>query len=306
MNVKAVGYIAAFAAVILWAGNFVLARAMATSIPPIQLNFWRWLVALLCILPFAFRTMRDDMPIIKQNLWYLVFMALIGVTCLNAFFYKAGQSTSSINIVLFVPSAPIVIMLLSRFLCAEPITLRRLFGLIIILIGLVFLISRGQWENIAKVQLSMGDLWSLGGVLCFGIYSFFTRYRPKHLSSAGFHVSTFFLGLLISLPFFILEVIFLPPFDWNYKVAASILYAGVGCSFIAYMLWTKAIDVLGPVAVGMVYYTIPLFTALEGVLILHEDITNVHIIGGSLMVIGILLAIVQKNTLKFETKVKRA
>ncbi len=295
MNARSIGYTTAFIAVILWAGNFVVARAMATSIPPIQLNFWRWFVALLCILPFALRTLPKDLPIIKQHIPYLTFIGFIGVTCLNAFFYKAGQSTSSINIVLFVPSAPIVIMLLSRFLCAEPITLRRLFGIIIILFGLGGLISRGQWDNISNVNFSMGDLWSWCGVLCFGIYSFFTRYRPKELSSAGFHVSTFSLGLLIALPMFIVEVIALPAFAWNYAVIFSILYAGIGCSFIAYALWTKAIDCIGPVAVGMVYYTIPLFTALEGVLFLGEEVNKVHIAGGGLMIVGIMLAILQKS-----------
>ncbi len=300
MNIKAIGYTAAFAAVILWAGNFVVARAMATSIPPIQLNFWRWFVALLCILPFALRTLPKDLPIVKRHIPYLAFMGFIGVTALNALFYKAGQSTSSINIVLFVPSAPIVIMLLSRFLCAEPITLRRLLGLVIILLGLGVLVSRGSWANVTNVNFSMGDLWSLGGVLCFGIYSFFTRYRPKDLSASGFHASTFSLGLILALPMFLFEVWALPPFTWSSTVIFSILYAGIGCSFMAYALWTKAIDSIGPVSAGMVYYTIPLFTALEGVLILGEQVTRVHVLGGGLMIIGIMLAILQNNTFKMK------
>ncbi len=295
MNVKAIGYTAAFTAVILWAGNFVLARAMATSIPPVQLNFWRWAVAFICIAPFALRNLRKDLPIIKRHISYLAILGFIGVTSLNALFYKAGQSTSSINMVLFVPSAPIVIMLLSRFLCAEPITPRRFLGLVIILVGLGILLSRGQWSNVVNFNFSMGDLWSVGGVLCFGLYSFFARYRPKELSTAGFHLSTFGFGLLLAFPMLLIELYFMPPPPLDMSIVMAVLYAGVGCSFIAYALWTKAIDALGPVAVGMVYYTIPLFTALEGVLILGEAVTKVHIVGGGLMILGIALAIFQKN-----------
>ncbi len=298
MNVKTIGYVAAFTAVVLWAGNFVLARAMATSIPPIQFNFWRWLVALICIAPFAMRTFSKDFPIIKRNLSYLAVMGFIGVTSLNALFYKAGQSTSSINMVLFVPSAPIVIMLLSRILCAEPLTPRRLLGLVIILVGLGVLISKGEWSNMVNFNFSMGDLWSVGGVMCFGLYSFFARYRPKELSTAGFHLSTFSLGLLLAFPMLVLEMYYIPSPIWDGSIWAAVLYAGVGCSFIAYALWTKAIDALGPVAAGMVYYTIPLFTALEGVLILGEQVTKVHIVGGGLMIVGIALAIIQKSSEK--------
>ncbi len=302
MNTKAIGYTAAFLAVMLWAGNFVLARAMAMSIPPIQLNFWRWVVAFICIAPLAVRSFRDDWPVIKGNFPYLMLLGFIGVTSLNALVYKAGQSTSSINMVLFVPTAPIVIILLSRIFCAEPITPRRLLGLVFILVGLGVLVSRGKWSNIVGVNFSMGDLWSIGGVMCFGLYSFFTRYRPKDLSSTGFHLSTFGFGLLLALPMLLLEMHYVPSPTWDMSIWMAVLYAGVGCSFIAYALWTKAIDALGPVAAGMVYYTIPLFTALEGVLILGEEVTRVHIIGGGLMVIGIALAIIQKNIAKLPAK----
>ncbi len=295
MKARAIGYLSAYTAVMLWAGNFVLARAMAASIPPIQLNFWRWLVAFLCIIPLALPKIRKDWPIIKQNLGLLSFLAFIGVTSLNAFFYKAGQSSSSINMVLFVPSAPIIILLLSRFLCAEPITHRRLTGLFFILLGLIVLISRGNWTNLVNFDFSIGDLWSIGGVLCFGIYSFFTRYKPSELSTAGFHLATFGIGLFMTLPILFLELHYVQYQSLNFNIIIAILYAGVGCSFIAYALWTKAIGIIGPVATGMVYYTIPLFTALEGVLILGEQVTKVHVIGGLLMIIGIALAIIQKK-----------
>ncbi len=298
MTARAVGYVAAFSAVILWAGNFVLARAMATSIAPIQLNFWRWFVAFLCILPFALRSIRHDLPIIKQHAFFLSILGFIGVTALNSLFYKAGQSSSSINMVLFVPFAPVVIMLLSRIFCAEPITPRRLLGLVFITIGLGVLVFRGEWANIAMLNFSAGDFWSIGGVTCFGLYSFLTRYRPKDLTPAGFHLATFSFGLLWAFPMVLLEIQYVPAFTWDMSVVMAILYAGIGCSFVAYGLWTKGIDILGPVAVGMVYYTIPLFTALKGVLILGEEVNAVHIVGAALMIVGIGLAIFQKNIAK--------
>ena len=51
-----------------------------------------------------------------------------------------------------------------------------------------------------------------------------------------------------------------------------------------------AIDRIGPVTAGMIYYSIPIFTAIEGVLILGEQVTLFHIIGGVLMFSGIVLA----------------
>ncbi len=299
VSVKAVGYMAALGAVFLWAGNFVVARAVAADIAPFTMNFWRWLMAFACVLPLALRKRdlwREDVRIARVNLPYMALMGAIGVTFLNALFYKAGQSTSSINMVLFVPSAPIVILLLSRIFCGEPITKRRIFGLITILIGLAILLSRGSWDNLINVHFNVGDLWSLAGVTCFGLYSFLARYRPKGMSTFGFHACVFFLGLVMMLPPFVWELFTEPQAQWTPATIFGVFYAGIGCSFVAYVLWTVAIDRIGAVAAGMIYYSIPLFTALEGVFFLGESVTLVHILGGCLMLVGIFLAILQKHS----------
>ncbi len=290
MNAKSLGYTFAFTSVFLWAGNFVLARGLADAIAPVQLNFWRWVVALLVVFPFALRNWGHDWQILKKNLPYICLMGLIGVTCLNAFFYQAGSTTSSINMVLFVPSAPIIIMLLSRIFCGEPITPRRLLGLTIILSGLLLLLSRGQWSNLTHFRISSGDLWSIGGVVCFGLYSFLARYRPHGVSLLALHSTIFIAGLLFSLPALLWEMHVTAPTEWNMTIISGILYAGIGCSSLAYVFWTKAIDSIGPVAAGMIYYSIPLFTALKGVLILGEKATMLHFVGGALMLFGIALA----------------
>ncbi len=299
VSVKLAGYMAAFIAVFIWAGNFVVARAVAAHIGPFEMNFWRWLLAFLCVLPLALRKRelwRSDVRVIRKNFFYMSVMGLVGVTCLNAFFYLAGQSTGSINMVLFVPSAPIIIMFLSRIFCGEVITVRRALGLVTILVGLGVLLSRGSWETLLSVKFHVGDLWSLAGVSCFGLYSFLARFRPQGISTFGFHTAVFFFGLVILFPFFLHDVVSLPRPTWNGSVIFGIFYAGVGCSFMSYVLWTVAIDRVGPVAAGMIYYSIPLFTALEGIWFLGESVSLVHIIGGCLMLMGIILAIVQKHS----------
>ena len=97
MNTRFLGYLAALSATMLWAGNFVVARGIAQEIPPVQLNFWRWLLALTCILPFAWPKLRADWPAMKRHWRYLAAMGLVGVSLLNAFVYKAGQTTESLN-----------------------------------------------------------------------------------------------------------------------------------------------------------------------------------------------------------------
>lgn len=286
------GYLAALGATILWAGNFVAARGLAEAIPPIQLNFWRWVTAFVCMLPLALPKLRADWPHFRKHAGYLAFMGFVSVTALNALIYKAGQTTESLNMALLVPSAPVMIMALARVVYGEPMPPRRLLGLATVLCGVLTLISRGNWENLLSVRLTVGDLWALGGAACFAVYSLFTRKRPPEISVEGFNIATFALGLLFSLPPLFWEMRALPAPVWNTPVITGILYTGIGCSFAAYLLWTRAIGSIGPVNAGMIYYALPLFAAVESVLILGETVAPAHILGGGLIVTGIMTAAV--------------
>jgi drug/metabolite transporter (DMT)-like permease len=297
-NPRIVGYLAALVATILWAGNFVLARGIAQDIPPVQLNFWRWLVALVLTIPLAWPKFRADWPTVRKHWRYLTIMALIGVGGVNTLIYKAGQTTLSLNISLLLPTAPIMIIVLSRIVYGEPITPRRLAGLLVVIAGVLVLLSRGQWQHLAAIRFTPGDIWALGGAVCFALYTLFMRQRSPEISIEGFNAVMFGLGLVLMLPALAWESLVLPPPVWNHKVIAGVLYAGIGCSFAAYLLWTKAIAVIGPVLTGMVYYSIPLFTAVESVLILHERLALYHLAGGGLIILGILLATVDRRAMR--------
>ncbi|HML54659.1 MAG TPA: DMT family transporter [Solidesulfovibrio magneticus] len=290
MNTRFLGYLTALAATVLWAGNFVVARGIAQEIPPVQLNFWRWLLALACILPFAWPKLRADWPAMKRHWRYLAAMGLVGVSLLNAFVYKAGQTTESLNMALLVPTAPVMIIILSRIIYGEPLTPRRLGGVAIVLVGVLELVSRGDWGHIASLRFLPGDLWALAGAACFALYSLFVRKRPAGISVEGFNAATFAWGLVLMLPALAVEAATGPATSWSARVVIGVAYAGIGCSFAAYTLWTKAIGSIGPVLAGIVYYFLPVVTAVESVWLLGEAVTAAHVLGGALIVSGILLA----------------
>ncbi|MBI4804677.1 MAG: DMT family transporter [Desulfovibrio sp.] len=296
-NARIAGYLAALAATVIWAGNFVLARGVAQHIPPIQLNFWRWVLALACMLPIALPKLRADWPGMRRQWRYLFLMALVGVSGLNALIYKAGQTTQSLNMALLVPTAPIMIIIMSRIFYGEPITYRRLAGVGVVLLGVLALISRGDWQHLASVKFTPGDLWALAGAACFAVYSLFIRRRPADISIEGFNAAMFTAGIVLMIPALAWEAAVSPAPVWNGPVIVAVLYAGIGCSFAAYLLWTKAISIIGPVLAGIVYYSLPLFAAIESVVILDEHIALFHVFGGGLIIAGILIATLDKDSL---------
>jgi drug/metabolite transporter (DMT)-like permease len=70
----------------------------------------------------------------------------------------------------------------------------------------------------------------------------------------------------------------------------SILYIGIFASIVAYFLWNRSVDLLGPSKASMIYYTIPLFSGILAYFFLNEKIMLVHLISGVLIISGIFIA----------------
>lgn len=295
MRASTIGYIAAFLATALWAGNFIAARALAEQIPPCQFNFWRWVIGLVGILPFALRSCMQDWDVLRRHWRYLSLMAFIGVTLMNTFIYKAGQTTESLNMALLMPAAPVVVLVLSRLVCGERISFRRFLGMLSALAGVGILLSRGNLQRLVDLQLNSGDLWTLLCMLSFAVYSLFMRQRPRDISPLAFNAAVFALGIVYALPCVALEAWFLPMPTLTFKLISGLMYVGLGCSAAAFWLWTVGIDRIGPVRASFIYYSLPVFAGIGSVLILDETVHLAQVVGGALVVGGICLATFHKE-----------
>ena len=90
----------------MWSGNWILGRALRESFDPIALNFWRWLVALLILAPFAAGAAWQKRAVIRRHAGLLAFLALAGVVAFQSLVYLGLESTTAINAVLINASAP--------------------------------------------------------------------------------------------------------------------------------------------------------------------------------------------------------
>ena len=288
------GYLFAIGATALWSGNFIVARCLSESIPPISLAFWRWVVAVIVFLPFALKPLIAEWDILKANLPYLSITSVLGITIFNTLIYLAGHTTTAINLSLISITFPVFIVILSRIFFCELITANKGVGIIIVATGVIVLITKGAPSTLLQLSFAIGDVWMLAAAIIFAIYSILIKHKPEQLSIWAFQLSTFILGLIFLFPFFIWEYATAPPVAFDTQTVGSILYVGVFASLSAFVLWNKAIVAVGPSKAGMIYYTLPLFSGLLAYLFLQEDISMIHFYSALLIVSGILTANYEK------------
>lgn len=290
-----VGSISAMLATAIWSGNFIIARGLSDEITPVSLAFLRWSVAVVVFFPLAIKNVIADMSIIMKHIPYLLVTSILGVTLFNTLIYFAGRSTTAVNLSVISITFPVYIIIISRVFLKEEITLRKIFGIILVFTGAVFLITKGNFTNILSLKYSTGDLWMFLSAIIFAVYSVLLKFRPKELGLWSFQLCTFVIGLTILVPFFLIERGLNPPIQFSHNIIISILYAGIFASLVAFLLWNKAISTIGPVKSSMVYYLLPVFSSTLAFLLLREKIYNYHLISLCIIVAGILIANLERK-----------
>lgn len=296
------GYLCALGATALWSGNFLVARGLNESISPVSLAFWRWVVAVIFFLPFALKPLMSEWETLKKHWKYLVVTSILGITVFNTLIYIAGHTTGAINLSLISITCPIFIVILSRFLFRERITVNKGMGILFVVIGVVLLITRGRLSILVDVSFAIGDVWMLLAAAIFAVYTILLRQKPHEISVWAFQLSTFLLGLIFLTPFFLWEHATVPAFEMSKEIIFSILYVGIFASLSAFILWSKAVTSIGPTKAGIVYYTIPVFSGLLAHLFLGENIEVVHLCSIVFILSGVVIANYTAKTQQPERK----
>jgi drug/metabolite transporter (DMT)-like permease len=271
------------------AGNFLVAKATAGDIGPMALLYWRWAVAWLVLFPFVIKDCIHNKELLKKHANIIVITALPGIVLFNAFMYTAVQHTTSINASIIANTFPIFIVILSYFILREPISPLKSFGIVLALVGTMFIMTNGEFAKLNGLFDNGGDLIALGGAFLFGCYAVALRYRPKEIKVATFTFATITVGCILIAPLYIWEIVYVKPLVLSLPVVGAILFVAIPVSIIGVISWNISITHLGATTAGLIFYLAPVFNVILAQLFLDEKFTMSHLAGLCLILLGINL-----------------
>ena len=283
---------------LLWAGNAIMGRLVHALIPPLTLNFFRWVLAFALLLPIAHHVLRRSSPLWPHWKHYGL-LGLLGVGCYNSLQYLALQTSSPINVTLVASSTPVFMLGMGALFFKQVVRKRQIFGAVLSVLGVLLVLGRGDWQALAHVHLVLGDVFVLIATACWAGYSWLLSrtQAPAEVRSnwAYFLMAQIAFGLVWSGAFTAVEWAGYTGamdahIDWGWPLVAALIYVAVGPSLLAYRCWGLGVQRAGPNIAGFFANLTPVFAATLSGLTLGELPQMYHLIAFVMIIGGIVVS----------------
>ena len=276
---------------LLWAGNAIVGRLVRDAVPPMTLNLLRWSLALLILLPLGRAVLRPGSGLLADWRRYSV-LGLLGVGLYNALQYLALQSSTPINVTLVAAGMPVWMMLVGALFFGVPMRARQVVGALLSIVGVVLVLSRGDWQQLLALRLVIGDLYMVLATICWSFYSWLLT-QPKDRPAvradwAAFLLAQVIYGVMWSGALAAIEWGSAPRhIAWSWQVAAVLAFVALGPAVTAFRCWGEGVRRAGPTIAAFFSNLTPLFAAMMSLLFLHEAPQLYHLLAFVLIAGGI-------------------
>jgi drug/metabolite transporter (DMT)-like permease len=281
---------------LMWAGNAVVGRLAGPLVPPVTLNFLRWAIAFLVLLPLAAWVLRPGGPL--QTHWRrYALLGLLSVGLYNALQYLALKTSTPVNVTLVGASMPAFTLVIGALFFGQALALRSMLGALLSILGVGVVLAHGDITRLAQVQFVIGDLYMLVATATWAWYSWLltrTDQDPPGLRAdwAAFLMVQVVPGLAWAGVFAGAEWALADPpaIQWGGPLAATLVFVALGPAVLAYRAWGLGVQRVGPGIAGIFSNLTPLFAALMSAAFLGEPPQWHHIVAFGLIVSGIVVS----------------
>jgi drug/metabolite transporter (DMT)-like permease len=283
---------------LLWSANAIIGRVIYHDIPPVSLNFLRWLCAFFILLPFAYPIFKTGSSLWRDAKHYAV-LGLLGIGIYNALQYAALQSSGPINVTLVASGMPVWMMLVGWLFFGAKIRMLQIAGAVLSIVGVLFVLSRGKLEHLLALHLVAGDLLMIAATIAWSFYSWLLTDQSKNQELRPrwtyFLLAQISFGVIWSGLFAAGELALIDyHIQWSWQLLAAIIFVAIGPALIAFRCWGAGVQKAGPNVAGFFVNLTPLFTTILSAAILRELPDWYHGVAFLLIVAGIIISSKQK------------
>ena len=275
------------ATLLLWSGNWIVARAVRDEISPGLATFGRLVIVLLVLAPFVWRELASKLPHLRRRDW--VVLAGLGLTGGGphlAMQWLGVHYTTAASGILYLSTTPIFILLMTTAL-GERIRARRWIGVAISFVGVVIIATHGAPQ---RLSVNVGDLLALLSMMMWAGYTVLLRVRRDPLGVIALLCMVCAFGGVYMTPWVVAEALSGARVALTGEGVAAVLYSAFGSLLLAYAGWSYVVTRLGPARAGVTLHLMPALGVVLSAIFLGEYPRWFHFVGIGLILTGVVLA----------------
>ncbi len=268
-----------------WAGTFIATRMAAQVFGPFTGASLRYVVALSLMIPLCLAQDKNFFLISRKQFFQVFLLGLTGIFGYSFFFFNGMKLVPASHGALLVALNPAFVMILTSFQTKQKIGKWKWVGLFFSLIGVVVVISRGNYSNILS-GFQWGDAFMLGCPATWALYTFFagTALKTiKPLQAATWATLTGWAMILLFVPFEPFPMVVAP------EIWMAVTYLGIFGTVLGFVWYYEGIQKIGPLKTSIFNNLIPVFALVLSVVVLGEQVEASTLLGAFFVITGVVI-----------------
>ena len=280
-----------FAATFFWAGNFIVGKtASINEIPPVSLNFYRWVLAWLILLPFTYKELIKKKNYILNNIGLFIILGITAVTIFNSALFYSLKFTQVISGVLMISTVPVMIIFISSLLKIERTNIFQIIGVILSLTGVLFIVTKADFELLKNLDFNRGDIFMIIAMLSWATYSALLKKQKYELSQISLLQVVIGFGVIFLIPLYLIDLNMGNLIKLEKPFFLTLTYVVLFPGLASFFFWVKGVSLIGANRAGVFLHLMPILGAVMAMIIFDEKILFYHFLGAIFIVAGITLS----------------
>lgn len=275
----------------IWGGMYVVVKIVVSVIPPLELVWMRYIVAIVALLVIGLIT-QQKWRIDKRHFLIIIAIGIIG-NAISIVTQETGTMLSSAQMgAIITSSTPAFMVIFARLLLKERLTLKKGLSVCLATIGVILIVGVGH----VNLSSKLGGISLLIAALTWALMSVLVKRVPSDYSQIVVTTYSILIALIVLTPFVLprLHEINLSQLT-HPTIWGGVLYLGIISTACGFLLWNRGLQMLNASSGGLFFFFQPVVGALLGWLILGENIGVTFWIGSILILTGVLFVIIEKK-----------
>lgn len=312
------GYVYIALATLFFSTMEIALKTVAGNFNPVQLNFTRFLVGGLVLLPVAARMLRQRQARVDAAaLGTFAWLGFVGVTVSMTLYQLAVENANASVVAVLFSSNPVFVLLFAFFLLHATIMRQHVIALILECLGIVAIINPLHTD----ISLS-GIVYTMLATVTFALYGVLgtrsvARFSGVVVTCGSFLCAALEMLVLIALSHAAPVADALAAHGLGHFAAipllsgytpgtvATMLYVSIGVTGAGYACYFMAIQTTSPVTASVVFFLKPALAPLLALFLLDEPIPFHMAVGIVLILIGSLVSLLPILLLKRSARMLR-